>query len=172
MRHSLALLALLLFANSNLILAQESFTIYLVRHAEKALSDNREHNPTLTECGLARAQSLAYFFDDIQLDAIYSTDYKRTLLTAKATAIAKKLETELYDPQKLQDFAKELIAQGENALIVGHSNTTGVLASFIAGIEDPSMILTEADYNRIYKIVISEEGGIFYALYSSFECHP
>ena len=51
---------------------KEIFTIYLVRHAEKEQSSDNPGDPSLTECGLQRAESLAGFLEKVDLDAIYA----------------------------------------------------------------------------------------------------
>ena len=99
-------------------------TFYLIRHAEKDRFDPNNDNPELNQKGLDRAIRWAEVFDPITLDHIYSTDYERTLMTAAPTSVKKDIEIELYDPSVLDinTFLKE--HEGEQVLIVGHSNTT------------------------------------------------
>ena len=106
------------------------FTIYLVRHAEKqtAVSD-----PPLTVCGEERAVALQDFLSDIPIDAVYSTDFKRTQGTAAPVANAKGLNIESYDPQALEAIKRVLMAKQQDALVIGHSNTTAVLAGMLIG---------------------------------------
>jgi len=54
-------------------------TFYLIRHAEKDRSDSKNSDPVLTEKGLKRAENWAKALKDIDFDAIYSTNYKRTI---------------------------------------------------------------------------------------------
>ena len=51
------------------------FTLYLVRHSEKQTDSN---DPELTPCGEERSESLSVFFEDVPLQAVYSTNYQRT----------------------------------------------------------------------------------------------
>ena len=146
----------------------EMFTIYLVRHAEKELSAAGSINPSLTECGKARAKSLADFFEDIELDAVYSTDYLRTKNTAKPTAKKQDLEIEIYMPGKLEELALQLIRDKKNALIVGHSNTTGVLAGLLAGKEIGPF--DDKIYNRIYQVTIHDNTARLQVFHSAFSC--
>ena len=144
------------------------FTIYLVRHAEKALSEDNPKDPPLTPCGEQRAASLEVFLSQVQLEAVYSSDYVRTRNTAGPTAKNRNLETRLYDPKKLEQFAKVLIQRGENALVVGHSNSTPVLAGLLVGKDlEP---IDESIYNRIYQVVIHKETGRLQVLHSVFDC--
>ena len=166
-----SVLFLLLFGFQIAGLAQDKdsmFTIYLVRHAEKVLSEDNPKDPSLTPCGEQRAASLEVFLSAVHLDAIYSSDYTRTRSTAQPAAQNRNLETRLYDPKKLEEFAKMLLERGEDALVVGHSNSTPVLAGLLIGEEmDP---IDESIYNRIYQVVISKETGRLHVLHSTFNC--
>ena len=102
------------------------------------------------------------------MDAIYSTDYSRTINTAKPTANSKELKIEKYNPRDLVGFSKLLIDAKKDVLVVGHSNTTGVLAGLLIGEE-----LGEIDldiYDRIYQVVISNENGRLHVFHSPFAC--
>ncbi|MCP4178431.1 MAG: histidine phosphatase family protein [bacterium] len=154
------------------VTAQESdelFTIYLIRHAEKELSADNPKDPPLTECGKMRAESIADFLKKVDMKAIYSTDYNRTRSTAQPTAESKGLELTIYDPFDLNKFAELLLKRKEDALVVGHSNTTGVLAGLLAGKEIGSF--DETIYNQIYQVVIYKETGRLHILLTAFDCN-
>lgn len=123
------LLLLVFTVSSFLSQAQEedtntTTTYYFIRHAEKDRTDSTNRNPNLTSEGLDRAQNWSAILKDVALDAVYSTDYHRTLQTAAPTAKAHNLEVLKYDPRVL--YSKDFIAatQGKTVLVVGHSNTT------------------------------------------------
>lgn len=99
-------------------------TFYLIRHAEKDRSNPSDKNPSLTEKGMTRAENWAVYFKDIDLDAVYSTTYKRTMQTAQPTAESKGLKIINYDPRTLYNEALAKETFGKTVLIVGHSNTT------------------------------------------------
>jgi len=141
------------------------FTLYLVRHAEKT---REASDPELTPCGLERSESLRVFFEDVPLEAVYSTDYRRTWGTALPTARAKGLEVQEYDPQELEKVMMALLQNRQDALVVGHSNTTGVLAGLLVG-EDIGAF-DESIYNRVYQVVVSPEGGRLHVLHTAFQC--
>lgn len=101
--------------------AQAPLVLYAVRHAEKG-SDGRD--PELTPEGKARAEALARLLTHVKLDAVYSTDTKRTRGTAAPAAAGHGVEIQSYAPGRL---AKALAAQGGTALVVGHSNTVPAL---------------------------------------------
>jgi len=148
--------------------ADDLFTIYLVRHAEKDLSDATNKNPSLSSCGQQRAESLVNFFQLVSFDAIYSSDYTRTLDTAKPIAQAKNKEVTIYDPRKLDDFSKMLLSKEEDALVVGHSNTTGVLAGLLSNQKIGPF--DESIYNRIYQVVIYKQTGRLQVFHTAFLC--
>ncbi len=148
--------------------SDELFTIYLVRHAEKEISAENPRNPPLTECGQQRAESLAAFLKDVNLDAIYSTDFIRTKSTAQPTVRLKEIELTLYDSRKLADFAALLIERKEDALVVGHSNTTGVLAGLLVGKDIKAF--GESIYNRIYQVVMYKDKGHLQVFHTAVIC--
>ncbi|UTW58485.1 histidine phosphatase family protein [Kordiimonas sp. SCSIO 12603] len=127
-------------------------TFYLVRHAEK----QADHNPPLTEAGVKRAKAIAEKLKGKKLNAVYSTDYTRTLQTAEPTAKQHKLDITKYDPRKLKDFAVELKNLEGTYLVVGHSNTTPYLASLLIGEKLP--MLNEKQYDRVYIVHIDNDG--------------
>jgi len=147
------------------------FTIYLIRHAEKESAPTDSRDPLLSDCGTLRAKSLAGFFGKVDLEAIYSTDYNRTRNTAKPTANSKGITVKSYNPRALEDFALKLINLKQNALVVGHSNTTGALAALLAGQSgDESYSMSEKIYNRIYQVVIYKDARQLQLLQSAFTC--
>ena len=147
----------------------EIFTIYLVRHAEKDLTSNNGGDPPLTECGEQRSKHLSNFLNDVPLKAVYSTEYTRTKNTALPTAKSKGLETIEYSAQDLETFSKKLIQQSQDVLVVGHSNTTGVLAGLLIGEALPDIDLDT--YNRIYQVVIHKKSGRLHLLHTAFDCN-
>ncbi|WNC71867.1 phosphoglycerate mutase family protein [Thalassotalea psychrophila] len=143
----------------------EGFTIYLVRHAEKQLNVK---DPELTSCGHNRAESIAKQLELINLDKLYSTNFKRTMQTAKPIATLKSLEVESYNPKDLQQVATQLIHKQENAVVVGHSNTTAVLAGLLAN--QPLGSFDESVYDRIYQVVLFKGSVQLNVLQQSFVC--
>jgi phosphohistidine phosphatase SixA len=140
-----------------LLLTTASFadqTYYLVRHAEKA--GGMDRNPPLTEEGAARALWLAAYFSDKSLKAVYSTQYLRTEQTAAPTAEALGLTVQPYDPRDLPGFAETLKSVEGPVLIVGHSNTTPILAGILA--HDPQEELDERVYDHIYVVTVDDAG--------------
>ncbi|MBA6295279.1 histidine phosphatase family protein [Colwellia sp. MB02u-9] len=134
-------------------LAEDSFSIYLVRHAEKqAVQDD----PKLTPCGQLRAEQIATMLEHTQIKHVYSTAYQRTMATAAPFAKQQQLAIQEYLPKKLSQFAQKLLKQKENVLVVGHSNTTPQLSALLSAfdVED----LTEQQYRNLYQIQVSDQG--------------
>lgn len=129
-------------------------TFYLVRHAEK--QDDGTRDPALTEAGTKRAQTIADMLKTVDLTAVYSTNYKRTRSTAQPTAKQAGLELKFYDPRQLEAFADKLKTLSGNFLIVGHSNTTPVLAGALTG--QAMEEIQHHQYDRIYIVTVSDEG--------------
>lgn len=125
----------------------ESFTIFLVRHAEK---QKAEKNPSLTFCGENRANQLATTLSETSLDKVYSTSYQRTMQTAAPTAKAQNLPIKQYAPNALEQFAFKLKQGKENVLVVGHSNTTPQLVSLLTG--ETVAPLSEKEYQMLYLV--------------------
>ena len=130
-------------------------TIYLIRHAEK-VKDGSE-DPALTDLGKARAESFAKYFKDNGLKAVFSSDNIRTFDTAEPTANANGFFVMLYDAENLDEIAKIVRDARKTALIVGHSNTTAVLANILTGGDLPN--LEDHHYDRIYIITLKDNGA-------------
>lgn len=128
----------------------ESTTIILVRHAEKAGNDPRD--PDLSVAGLTRAKRLAELLSDVQVDELYSTPLRRTRQTVQFIASQRGKETMDYDPRNLKGLADILQRKpGKTILVAGHSNTTPTLANLLLG-EDKYQQLPESEYGKIWFI--------------------
>ena len=122
-----------LVLNSSPLYGQEVTTYYLIRHAEKDLSDKSNRNPHLTVAGHARAEAWGTIFKHLNFDLIYSSPYHRTEETAQPIADAQQRSIMSYDPRDLYNEAFQRATQGKRVLVVGHSNTTPKLANAILG---------------------------------------
>ena len=128
-----------------------SYTLYLIRHAEKQADGSRD--PALTEIGKNRSEQLAVWLQDKNITEIWSSDYKRTRDTAKPLATGLGLELTIYDPRNLPDLVEKLAHNQSTALIVGHSNTTPELARLLCDCSVADM--DESEYDRLIVISIS-----------------
>lgn len=133
-------------------------TIYLVRHAEKADGDD----PALTAEGTERAARLGQLLADSSLQAVYSTDYRRTRQTAGPAAAAHDLAVQSYDANDPAGFAAALLERhaGQRVLVVGHSNTIPGLAGQLS--QTSLQDFADDDYGNllIVKVPSGERGHL------------
>lgn len=129
---------------------------YFIRHAEKDLSDPSNRNPDLTAEGEARAERWKEYFVDKNIDAVYSTDYLRTMKTAEPTAAANNLEIKEYDPSQLNSTEFKMATKGKNVVVVGHSNTTPNFANAALGEESTFKPIDESEYYHLYHVTVLE----------------
>lgn len=135
--------------------SQENYNLYLVRHAEKQTDDGRD--PELTEAGMHRAENLAGWFEDKDIRYVWSSDYKRTRDTAKPTLSKLGLKLKIYDAHDLSALSETLLSNQDNALIVGHSNTTPELARLLCDCDIDDM--DDSEYDRLILISIDSSGA-------------
>ena len=148
---------------------RESFTIYLIRHSEKDISSENQLDPPLTTCGIERSEYLRSFFEDINIKNVYSTNYLRTVKTAMPIALSKKVGIQYYDSNNLKPFSEQLLNSKQNSIVVGHSNTTPILAGLL--IDKDMNPFNENIYNRVYKVIISQKNKKLFVFETSFDCN-
>ncbi|HAH38023.1 MAG TPA: histidine phosphatase family protein [Algoriphagus sp.] len=132
-------------------------TIYIVRHAEKQLV--QDPDPELAQVGYIRAKKLAQILKDQEIKHIFSTNYKRTQLTAQPTAEQAGVEIQSYEPSNHDELVDKLHELEGNVLVVGHSNTVSRLANYFIGEGEKFNDLTEDEYNFIYEVKLSKDGS-------------
>lgn len=144
----------------------DNFSIYLVRHAEKeAVKDD----PKLTECGQRRAKQIASILKQTNIKNVYSTAYQRTMSTAAPFSKQQNLAIKHYSPAQLPQLAQQLLNKKENALVVGHSNTTPQLAEFI--LDHHVDNISEKQYRNLYQIQVSDSGKTLTLFTLPLICH-
>jgi broad specificity phosphatase PhoE len=134
--------------------SEDTTTYYLIRHAEKDRTDKENKNPNLSFDGEKRAQKWAEYFKDIHLDAVYSTEFNRTIQTATPTAQGKKLEIKSYYPSEMYDSIFQEATKGKTVLVVGHSNTTPFFVNKIIG-EKKFETMDDHDNASLYIVTVS-----------------
>lgn len=136
---------------------KEITTFIMVRHAEKASDGSK--NPPLTALGKNRAQALAKLFSSSTIDAAFSTNYTRTLETARPLAEQNKLEVQLYEAHKEATLLEELKKKyaGKTVLLVGHSNTIPAAVNLLLG-EERQQQLQEEEYNKVFVVSLPVKG--------------
>jgi 2,3-bisphosphoglycerate-dependent phosphoglycerate mutase len=134
---------------------EENTTYYLIRHAEKDRTETTNRNPNLNKTGKERAIRWTNYFENIDLDAIYSTKYQRTMQTAKPIADSKSLKIQNYDPENMYDATFQKETRGKKVLIVGHSNTTPLFVNKILG-EKKYKSMNDKDNSSMYIIRVNK----------------
>lgn len=131
-------------------------TFILVRHAETTGSGS---NPNLSTAGQARADELARILAQVNLNAVYTTDFNRTRQTAQPVADSKGLVSVVYDPfapQVLIDEALLAFPKGI-VLVVGHSNTTPDMLNVVTG-TTTFQDIPESEYDNLFIAQVSRIG--------------
>jgi len=151
-------LILFIFIFSSLISCtseETKTTYYLIRHAEKDRTDAANKDPNLNRKGLERAERWADYFEKINLNAIYSTNYHRTMQTAEPTAKSKQLAINNYDTRDMYDSIFQNNTAGKTVLVVGHSNTTPIFVNNILG-EEKHKNMDDHDNASLYIVTITD----------------
>ena len=91
----------------------------------------------------------AEILDEVQLDAVYTTDYERTQMTAAPIAVKKNLTVQIYDPAiiDLDKFKEE--NKNKKVLVVGHSDST------------PDFVNKMIGQDKYYQIDDDQNGSLF-----------
>jgi broad specificity phosphatase PhoE len=136
-------------------------TVILVRHAEKA---STEDDSPLTEAGARRADALVRALEDADVSAVYSSQYRRNLETARPlaerlgqTPRVVSLESEKL-AESLESMKRRLLAEhsGETVVVVGHSNTVPMLMELLGVEEAPR--LSDEDYDDLFVVTVIAGG--------------
>lgn len=133
--------------------AQEVTTYYFIRHAEKQRTNPDDRDPSLTFQGYKRADAWKEVFKNVKFDAVYSTDYNRTKLTAKPTADANNLPILVYDPRNMYTESFQYNTKGKTVLVVGHSNTTNAFVNKILG-EKKYPQIDDSNNSNLYIVTV------------------
>src|SRR5690242_7695936 len=78
-------------------------TFILIRHAEKDLTQST-NDPDLSAEGKARATRLVEVLKKTDIQAIYSTPFKRTQQTVEPLAISKGIQVGAYQANKMEEI--------------------------------------------------------------------
>ena len=82
---------------------------------------------------------------------------------------SKKVSIKYYDSNNLKLFSEQLLNSKQNSIVVGHSNTTPILAGLLTGkVMNP---FNENIYNRVYKVIISQKNKKLFVFETSYDCN-
>lgn len=155
----LVFLAVILLAGFQAAQADATTTIFLVRHAEKAVTPGDD--PALDSVGEVRARALAAALRDARIQKVLVTQYRRTALTAAPLAQTLGVTPTVIDTRAggaahvkaVADAAR--VARGEAVLVVGHSNTIPLIVRELGGTAEP---MADADYDDLYIVILPATG--------------
>lgn len=137
------------------VMAGEPTLVYLVRHAEK-VDDSRDAD--LSERGLKRAAELAAFFEKIEVNQLYASQFQRTQKTLQPLADAKGLKLAIIsagEPEQLIDSVRG--HAGKTIVIAGHSNT---LPDLIARLGAGEVTIADDAYRNLFLVILNEDGAV------------
>ena len=125
------LAVILIILTSAPLAAQEFTTVILVRHAEKDMTAST-NDPDLSEEGKLRQRSLMHSLREMNIDAIFSTPYKRTMQTVELLADSTGIQIGEYNPfdeEQIHSILHE--NEGGTILFSGHSNTVPAMLNML-----------------------------------------
>lgn len=142
-------------------------TVYFVRHTEVASQPPAD--PVLSDVGKTRAQKLAQLLEKSRIQAVYSSQFQRTILTAEPLAkqfgLAVNPLTMTLSPSNPREVSEGSLKQivdkiyensSGNVLVVGHTNTVPQAIKMLGG-----DIIPEFDsqkYDDLLIVTIYEKG--------------
>lgn len=137
---------------------QQVTTFIIVRHGEKVSDGSKD--PELAPKGSERAERLAAMLSNVSINAVYSTNYKRTRNTIGPLAKAKALDVQSYESIKPAD-ADEMLKKyrGGTIVIAGHSNTVPGIVNLLTG-KDQFKDLEDSEYGNFFVVSVVERGKV------------
>lgn len=138
--------------------SQATTTILFVRHADTD-AITLEQDPPLNARGLARAELLADFVEDIDvlagLDAIYASEYRRTQQTAAPLAKRLDMPVDVADHGDAEPFMERVLRdhKGEIVLVVTHADDIPPLVAELHGHQNVPEIGSD-EYDNFYIVSV------------------
>ena len=126
--------------------AQNTRTIFLVRHADK-ISD--ETDALLSDAGHRRAECLARMLADAHIQQIYTSDLQRTQQTAAPLAEHLHLKPVAIPLSKVDDLIEAIRSEkAANVLVVWHDAT---LPKILRALDAPEIVpIAHTEYDRFF----------------------
>ena len=137
----------------------KELTIILLRHAEKDKQDEEFGNsidPRLSEEGQRRAARIADILEKYKPDAVFSSQFNRTLSTVAPYSHRRRMQVQFYNHRKLDEIAA-MATEGKfrTIVVVGHNSTTPALTNLLIG-ADKYKPLGENEYDKIFIVKIKK----------------
>jgi 2,3-bisphosphoglycerate-dependent phosphoglycerate mutase len=126
----------------------------LLRHCEKGSGED----PDLTNRGKTRAKALVSVLEHDQIDAIYSTPFKRTQETVKPLATQRKLPVVVVEERDEKKLVAKLMHdhKGKSVVVASHVN---VIPDIVQTLGVPEALrMNEDDYGDMFIVDIDNAG--------------
>ena len=134
-------------------------TVILIRHAEKQQTGD---DPALTETGGERALALAHVVGEVNVSAVYATQFARTRKTALPLADLLGLDVTVVAASRsyTADMAEIIRTQhqGEVVVIVSHSNTVPAIIAELGVTPVPA--IDDDEYDDLYVVTVTPTGQV------------
>ena len=134
--------------------AQETRTIYLVRHADKV---SEETDSPLSDAGRTRAKCLAKTLEDAQVQQIFTSDLQRTQQTAAPLAEKLHLKPVAIPLSRPDDLIGAIrSSKAGSVLVVWHDAT---LPRILRALGAPEITpIAHTEYDRFFVLTLVGEG--------------
>lgn len=150
------------------VFAQDAPTVIIVvRHGEKQTGDPANTDPSLSEAGAKRAQSLIQVAEEAGVSVIYTTQFRRARETAQPLADKLKIPVIPLEVSgaNLNTYssalAKEILTKhlGKTVLVIGHTNTVPQMVEELGG-KLPPAIDDATEFDRLYVVIVPKNGEV------------
>ena len=130
-------------------------TVIVARHGEKLDSTP---DTVLSPVGKARAARLANMLAASNVSAIYTTQFKRTILLAAPAARRLGVTPVIIDAKDMDALIAKIRAGGKDdlALVVGHSNTVPEILKRLG--YPAAMTVKEEDFDNLFVVTLQPSG--------------
>lgn len=144
---------------------QNSRTIFLVRHAERA---SAAADSPLSPAGVKRAECLARMLKDSGIKQIYVSDTKRAQQTGEPLAKSLGVKVTIIPATDLSTLIRNLFYGRDNAVVVGHSDTLPVVIQRLQAGSVPA--ISDSEYDRMFVVSMVESSAAPVATVRYCEC--
>ena len=131
--------------------------VIVVRHAEKATEPGDD--PELSIAGLDRAIALTRFLRHNKVDAIFTSELKRTQETASVLARQRSITPVVVKADDTKGLVAQILALPKDAVVVvvGHSNTVPAILNAL-GVPD-KVTIRDDEYGRVFVVTPLDSGA-------------
>ena len=130
-------------------------TVYVVRHAEKATSDQ---DTPLSAVVQVRAEALAERLGDVGVSLVFATALQRTQQTVRPLADRTGVGIRIVEPLAIDSLIGLIRSEGKGrvVLVAGHNNTVPRIVQGLSGQAVEG--IPEHVFDRLYRVDLPVEG--------------